>query len=93
MDASPLSFDLSAALHEHGMSKRSFFRYWSMIFNVSPRQYMLRQRLESAARLLAEKELSVKDIAEQTGFFDTFHFSRTFKKRYGVSPSNYKRIP
>lgn len=49
--------------------------------------YHLRKRLEKAFILLKETSLPVNEIAEECGFKDVSHFSRTFKKEYGVPPS------
>lgn len=48
------------------------------------------ERTRAAALLLEEGQRSVEDIAFQVGYASTDHFSRTFKKIYGVSPSEYR---
>jgi AraC-like DNA-binding protein len=44
------------------------------------------------ARMFLENypTMTLEMIAESLGFYDAFHFSRTFKKLYGVSPSSYR---
>lgn len=63
---------------------------------ATPREYLLKQRMEIAANLLtggaANKysEYTVSQIAEVCGFSEPLYFSRVFKKYYGVAPSGYK---
>jgi len=57
---------------------------------LSPKKYQMRSRLVRAGKLLRETNLSVGEIAEQTGFETIFAFSRRFKKLLGFSPSEYR---
>lgn len=56
----------------------------------SPLEYVRRERVAKARRLLADPELSVKEIAARTGFEDSFHFSRVFRQIDGLSPTHYR---
>lgn len=51
---------------------------------------VLRRRLERAAVLLSETDMSVTEIAHAPGFFDCAHFSRLFKRKMGVVPRAYR---
>lgn len=55
----------------------------------SPYQYLLRLRMNHAAGRLQEAGASVKQVADEIGYGDPFHFSRVFKRVIGVSPSHY----
>jgi len=44
-----------------------------------------------ATLLLAEQQLSLKEISQQLGFCDQYYFSRRFKAQMGVTPSNYRK--
>jgi AraC family transcriptional regulator of arabinose operon len=50
-------------------------------------------RLRSAANLLRHTNLSVLDVATQSGFSEISHFHRHFKKRFGDSPLKYRKQP
>lgn len=74
------------------MSEVTFRRHFRTTFGTSPKQYLLELRLTEAKQLLETSQLSVQEIARQMGFFDLAHFSATFKKRFGLSPSNWRAI-
>ncbi len=70
--------------------------YISKIFKLvtgdTPIRYLINIRLDKAKELLEESpELSIKEVADQVGYDDAYHFSKLFKKRFGVSPSGCKK--
>ena len=56
-------------------------------FGKTPRQYIMRRRMEEAITLL-ENGMSVQETADRLGFYDAFHFSKTFKLFWKKSPSS-----
>ena len=60
-------------------------------FNVTPKQYINKVKLESISSQLLTNTLSLEELAEKYGFYSSSHLVRAFKKEYGVSPSKYKR--
>jgi transcriptional regulator GlxA family with amidase domain len=54
-------------------------------------QYVNRFRLDHAAQLLKTTQISVTDIATQSGFLTWSNFYREFQRRYGKSPATYRR--
>ena len=52
-------------------------------------QYLMRARIDRSVELLTEKKLSISEIAEQCGFCDIYHYSKSFKKIIGIPPSKY----
>lgn len=52
-------------------------------------QYILQKRLDTAKRLLTDHQIPVKEIAYKLGFKDPLYFSRLFKKRFGIPPTNF----
>lgn len=54
--------------------------------------YLQEVRLRNACEFLLNSSCSIQEVAAQTGFFDTPHFSRVFKEKMGVSPSQYRKI-
>ncbi|MFO0885898.1 MAG: helix-turn-helix transcriptional regulator [Pirellulales bacterium] len=70
-----------------GLSTSQFDRTFRKYFGTSPRQYLLRVRVEAACRQLAESNHSIATIALATGFHDHAHLTRTFRQVMGQSPS------
>lgn len=58
----------------------------------SPINYLIKIRLDKAKELLEQEEHgSVRGVASQVGYEDVYHFSKLFKKYYGISPLNYSK--
>ena len=55
-------------------------------------QYIIHVRLMNAANYLENTILSCDEISQLCGFCDSAHFSRCFKKHFGISPSKYKNM-
>ncbi len=72
------------------ISVSSLQRAFAKCLAMSPKQYLIRLRMDRALELLKENELSVKETAFACGFTDEKYFSRAFKRRYGYPPSQLK---
>src|ERR1041385_1529416 len=70
------------------MSSFYFARVFAGLVGEPPHRYLLRTRLRRAARMLHDGA-RVTEAAVKSGFSDVGHFSKTFQRRYGVSPSRY----
>ena len=84
------AIDLDAAAHQAGLSPFHFLRLFSRVLGVTPHQYLVRSRLRQAARLLADEDIAVTDIAYDVGFGDLSNFVRTFHRAAGVSPGAFR---
>jgi AraC-like DNA-binding protein len=82
--------DLEHAAAQAGISPFHFLRLFSSVLGVTPHQYLVRSRLRHAARLLADDDSSVTDIAYDVGFGDLSNFVRTFHRAAGVSPRRFR---
>lgn len=58
-------------------------------FGVSPREYIISRRLDYASQLLRSGQFQISEIAAMCGYAEPCHFSREFKKKFGVSPAKY----
>ena len=60
------------------------------IMGVSPTEHITNLRISSACELLADTNLSIKEIGNMVGYSDQHFFSKTFKSKMGISPSAYR---
>lgn len=74
-----------------GRSLSTFNREFRRIFQISPRKWLQKMRLEKARELLVEASRRPVDIYLELGFEDLAHFSRSFKKAFGYPPSEASR--
>lgn len=70
-----------------GRSLSGFKRDFKAIFHTSPHQWILRQKIDYAERLLRESRMKATEIFHLLGFQELSHFSAAFKKLKGVSPT------
>src|SRR6266481_4852594 len=85
------SVHLESAAREVGLRPFHFLRLFARVLGVTPHQYLVRSRLRHAARLLAEDDRDVTDIAYDVGFGDLSNFVRTFHRAAGVSPLKFRQ--
>ncbi|MDF0522610.1 helix-turn-helix domain-containing protein [Bradyrhizobium yuanmingense] len=90
-DNSHAELDLEQAAKQAGLSPFHFLRLFSAVLGVTPHQYLVRSRLRHAARLLADDDIAVTDIAYDVGFGDLSNFVRTFHRAAGVSPTKFRQ--
>ena len=76
--------------HVAGLSLSHFNRLFNEWTGYSPIEYLRRLRVERARQLLADVDLSIKEIAQRCGFDDAYHFSKTFRQIDGLPPTKYR---
>lgn len=72
------------------MSPFHFSRFFKKITGITLTEYIRSTRIGLAKKLLIDRELSVTEIAETTGFCDIQYFGKVFKRETGVSPSQFQ---
>ena len=87
---SHLQIDLEQAAATAEISPFHFLRLFANVLGVTPHQYLVRSRLRHAARLLADDDRAVTDVAYDVGFGDLSNFVRTFHRAAGVSPRKFR---
>ncbi len=91
LDKSINVLDLAREAH---LSPFHFQRIFKSILHETPYELLLRRRLEKGARLLVfHPHQRVGDIATVVGFPNAENFSRQFKSRYSISPSQFRKTP
>ncbi|MUG65645.1 AraC family transcriptional regulator [Paenibacillus campinasensis] len=78
---------MAATIHLH---PNYFIKYFKRHFGTTPQKYLSIKRMEQAKILLRTSTLSIKEIADATGFESANYFSKTFRQRVGYSPSEYR---
>lgn len=73
-----------------GLSVSQFERTFRRILGSTPRQYLLRVRIDRACQLLLQGEMTVAAVALECGFYDQPHFTRAFAEQMGETPSEYR---
>ena len=86
--ASPIDFEALAL--GFNVSYAWFRKAFKGVMGVPPGQYHLNLKLEKASQMLRETVLSVAEISFASGFESTFYFSRIFKKKLNMTPSEYR---
>lgn len=74
------------------ISETHCIRLFRSEFGTTPMKYMLNTRLDESRRLLAVTMLPVQEIALMFNFSDHQHYCKAFKCRFGVSPTEYRRL-
>ncbi len=74
------------------VSETSLKRYFRGVFGQNLSDYLLDVRMSTAARRLQAGTGSVAEIAESVGYLNQSKFSAAFKRRFGMSPLEYKRV-
>lgn len=82
--------DLHAVAREVGLGYSHFRQAFSRLGGVGARTFHSQARLRRACDLLANSDLSIKEIAELLGFSSAFHFSTNFKHQHGTAPSEWR---
>jgi len=83
--------DLESVAGLFGLSPFHFLRVFAKVLGVTPHQYLIRSRLRRAARLLAEEDRPITEIAIDAGFGDLSNFVRTFHRAASVSPRLFRQ--
>ncbi len=87
IDSEKLTVENTA--RELGMSRPVLYRKIKSMTDVSPQQFLMTIKLQEAARIMKDEGKNISETAYMIGFTDPKYFSQTFKKYFGVTPSQY----
>ena len=82
--------DLAQIADIFGFSSAYLTKIFREQLQITPSKYLNEYRMMIAMQLLRDTALPVKNITEQVGFVDPFHFSKRFKLFSGYSPAQYR---
>lgn len=74
-----------------GFSESHFMKLFKGLTGMSFTAYLVNYRLELSAKQLLETDQKIIDIAANCGFNNHSYFTRSFQKRYGLTPAKYRR--
>lgn len=74
------------------ISQFHFSRLFKQNLGMTPHQYVLQSRIDRAKHLLRHSDLSIADIAAQSGFCDQSHLTRCFRRLLGMTPKQFLQI-
>ena len=80
--------DLAKQMH---YSSDHFTRVFRAVTGHSPRQFIVKARIEEAKNLITMSSHSISRIAALLGYSDVYQFSKQFKEQTGVPPSRFRR--
>ena len=72
-------------------SLSSFKREFLQLYHITPGTWLVDKRLQYSKYLLETTEMTVEEICMQSGFENRSHFTRVFKKKYGITPGKCNR--
>jgi AraC family transcriptional regulator len=83
--------DLNAIAAHASLSPYYFTRQFTAMVGMPPYRYLISLRIKRAAELLLESDLTVTQILHRVGFHSPSHFTTTFRRHMGMSPTDYRR--
>lgn len=86
------NISLADVARKNGMSYASFRNRFTKLAGISPGRYRTSRVMARASDLVVNTDMTSKEIAEQLGFADEFHFSRRFKQCTEHSPREFRRL-
>lgn len=82
---------MSDMAYQFGMSSSSFNKKVKALTGLSPADYLIDLKINRAKDRLADGNKTITQIAMECGFYSSQHFSTTFAKRTGMTPSSYRK--
>ena len=74
-----------------GISTSRLNEIFKQFSSMTPYQYYIQLKIHKAEQILSEENISVKEAAWRMGFEDQYYFSRLFKNKTGIAPSDWKK--
>ncbi len=72
------------------LSVRHFTRIFNLTYQTTPGNYILTLRMQHACLLLKESNMTISEVAYESGFNDSNYFTRQFRKLFALTPSQYR---
>lgn len=92
IESTETSWTLDALAALVGMSPDRFCKRFRAATGCPPHRWQMQQRIERAKQLLSDRTLTLTDIAYACGYANSAHFSTSFGRATGTTPSGYRRL-
>jgi AraC-like DNA-binding protein len=86
------AINLPAISEQLGLSTSRFNEIFKTYTAMTPYQYYIHIKIRRAGNLLEQEDIPIKEAAYRMGFEDQYYFSRLFKNKTGVSPSEWRKL-
>ena len=93
-----MNFNITSALPQETLARMAntsvdiFYKTFRAYFNTAPKDYIITQRLQKAARELFMTKRPINEISRAVGYENNLYFSTLFRKKYGLCPTEYRKI-
>ena len=84
-------YDVDEFVFDMAVGRTILYRKIKDLTGMSIKEFILDVRLKRAAQLLKDSDLTISEISDRTGFANPKYFSVCFKRRFDISPSDYKK--
>ncbi|MDF1570560.1 MAG: two-component regulator propeller domain-containing protein [Bacteroidales bacterium] len=84
------NLDVEFLVEQMGISRTLFFKKVKASIGFSPNEYIRILRMKAAARMLSSSRNTINEIGFSIGYNDPNYFGKTFKKHFGITPSEYR---
>ena len=85
------SISVEDIARECGLNRTYFGKIFKLEIGQAPHVFLTTYRMIKATNLMLTTRLSISEISKSVGYENPLHFSRAFKKYYGISPANWKK--
>ena len=82
---------LSILSQKFGCCNATLTKFFKKEYNLSIMEYLCDIRIEKSAEMILKTRKSFKEIANECGFYDQNYFSKSFTKKYGCSPTEFRK--
>ena len=86
-----LQLSLTDILKNTFVAKSTLTKHFKKEMGMSIHEYIFDRVMFEAEQLIRQNKMSIGEISDKYKFYDQFYFSRCFKKRYGISPIEYRK--
>ena len=83
--------DWDAIASQLHMSYENFRKRFAKLAGMPPSQYRMRRIIKRASELMHRSHMTLREVADECGFCNEFHFSRRFKQIVGLSPREFRK--